>query len=124
MTEQTLPEKYSDPERYKLLDSGAIYDLQAGRIVANIGGKYTITPEMAKSIAQRKKEIGIIAQMRGLALANGNELPEDADIETIVRAAGSAIEALTAHMGKTFLQSKNVRGLGEAYKPLVAGFIE
>ena len=127
MDEFKLPEKFAhDPARFRLLKSGAVRDEQLGQIVYMPpgGGKNGYTSETAKAAAQRRKEIGFIAQMRGLALGNGVELPEDAELEELLQKSGDAIVAIYAHTVKTYLQSKNIRGMGEIIPKLVAGFIE
>jgi hypothetical protein len=49
-------------------------------------------------------------------------LGEDVTDEELVGQAGNALEALTAHMGKTFLKSGNLRGMAESYNKLAAPF--
>jgi hypothetical protein len=110
----------ANPTRYKMLDSGAVYDNEAGRIVDNTGtGKYAITRDTALDMKRKQKEKGLIAQMRGLAQSQGIELAEDADLTTIVNGAATAIEALTRHMAETFFKSENLRGMGETYTRLI-----
>ena len=43
----------------------------------------------------------------------------DPDEIEIVKGATDAVEVLTAHMTKTFLGSKNLRGMGETYTKLL-----
>jgi hypothetical protein len=119
--------KYSDPSRYRFFDGGAVYDLQKGRIVAHTqptDGKYQITPEKGKEFAQRRRELGQIAQLKALAASEGIELPEGADMDELIQAAAKGIEAITLHMLKTFKDSKNLRGMAESYSKLTTGFIE
>lgn len=122
-----LPEPYArEPDRYLLFKNGAIFDRQANRIVANIGGPHStrITAETSQAFHQRRKELGVIARMRALAAAEGIELPEDADLEDLARHAAKGIEALTLHMARTFKSSKNLRGMAETYGKLSADFLE
>lgn len=126
MDEFKLPEKFAhDPARFRLLKSGAVYDNQIGRIVANPGGgKYAVTTEKSVEMHARRKQVGIIAQMRALARAEGMELPDDIEMDELLSLAASGVEALYTHAIKTFLASKNIRGMGEIIPKLVAGFIE
>jgi hypothetical protein len=116
------PPDYSNPDRYREGSNGAVFDRETGRIVTLDPSRnpYAITPENAREMHKRRKQLDRIARMRGLALGIGIELPEDAAIEQIAGAAHSAVEALTAHMTKVFLKSNNVRGLAEAYSKLIA----
>jgi len=125
MDETKLPDKYNDG-KHSLWENGAIYSHEKGRIVAKLPGgpRYDITAEKSAEWSARRKQVGLIAHMKGLAKGAGIELPEDADLETIVQGAGSAIEAITAHMAKTFISSKNLRGMGESYGKLTAGFVD
>ena len=114
---------YGDETKYKILDGGAVYGLQEGRIVAHLpGGKYAITPENSRAMLERKRQIGQIAQLRGLARAAGMDL-DNATLEEIAKGAGDAIENMTAHFYKVFMQSNNVRGLAEAFRGLTAPMI-
>jgi hypothetical protein len=115
-----MTEDYSDETRYRILDGGAVYGLQEGRIVAHLpGGKYLITPENARSMLERKRQIGQIAQLRGLARAAGMDL-DNATLEEIAKGAGDAIENMTTHFYQVFMKSSNVRGLAEAFRGLTA----
>lgn len=116
---------YRDPERFRILPGGAVYDLEKKQIVDNPGGgKYAITPETSQLMHKRRKELGAIAHMRALAAAEGIELPEGADLEELAQAAAKGIEALTLHMVKTFKQSKNLRGMAESFGRLTTGFLD
>ena len=83
-----------------------------------------ITPIMRDPVGMQKRgqkivrERAIASQLRGLARAT-KELPEDADFEEIAAGALTTIEALTKHFVEIFLQSNNIRGLGEAYSKLI-----
>jgi ketosteroid isomerase-like protein len=124
MTEEpkkiTEEEARANPERYQILASGAIKDLQTGYFCGNIGGKYTITPSSSPAMLQRRRDVAMVAHMRGLSKAMGVEMPDDAELDAIIEGAGNAIEAITAHMAKTFLGSKNLRGMGETFGRLVS----
>lgn len=126
MTDETKDLEFykARPERYRILESGAVVDTQTARMVANFNSKFAITKDNARAMLQRRKEVGILAQMRGLAKAQGLDLPPDVELEEVIRGAGSAVEALTAHMAKTFLESKNLRGMGETYGRLTSNMVE
>jgi len=126
MDENKLPEKYAhDPERFELLDSGAIYDHQLGRIVDHVGtGPYQITPERSKEFHQMRRAAGLVAQMRALAKSKGIEISDDADMSQLVAAAATGYEALTLHLIETFKASKNLRGMGETYGKIGTAFYD
>jgi len=107
----------SAPERYRLLKSGALYDMEAGRIVENPnGGKYAFTRESSLAVWQQRREKFKKSWMRGLA----DTLPEDATDEEIVEGALDGTEVLVRHMKREFLKSGNIRGLAEAIRALIA----
>jgi len=108
----------SAPERYRLLKSGALYDMEAGRIVENPnGGKYAFTSETSLAAIQRRREKFIASWMRGLA---DEPLPPDATEEQIERGALDGTEALVRKMVSEFHKSGNIRGLAEAIRALIA----
>jgi hypothetical protein len=118
-----MTDDYSDETRYKILDGGAVYGLAEGRIVAHLpGGKYAITKENAREMLDRKRQIGQMAQLRGLARGAGLDL-DNATLEEIAQGAGDAIENMTAHFYQVFMKSNNVRGLAEAFKGLTAPLV-
>ena len=126
MTDE-LPEKYRDTSRYKVLDGGAIYGFAEGKIVAHLfkgGGRYQFTKENAGAMNERARILGRIAHFRALAKSAGIEVPEDADLEELAKAAANGVELLTLHMLTTFKSSKNLRGMAESFGKLTAGFVE
>jgi hypothetical protein len=115
-----MTDDYSDETKYRILDGGAVYGLAEGRIVAHLpGGKYAITPENSRAMLERKRQIGQIAQLRGLARAAGMDI-DNATLEEIAKGAGDAIENMTLHFYAVFMSSSNVRGLAEAFRGLTA----
>ena len=111
-----------DPARHKMLKNGAVYDLTIGRIVTNPGGgTHAISSDNAKELLSRRRLVGLRAQLRGLARAEGVD-PADVDDELLLQ-AGSALEALTLHMAKTFKKSESLRGMSEAYGALVSPLV-
>ena len=119
-----VPPEYSDKERYRVLSNGAIYDMQIKRIVSTPGGgKYAITQANAGALRSlwkaQKARAKLRGMVRGVKDANGEPIDvSDIDDELIMQ-ANSAAEALTAHMVRTFMQSKNLRGMGETYTKLL-----
>ena len=111
-----MAKKY--PERYKILDSGAIYGLKEGHIVANPGGgKTAITHATSGELRTLWTEKKTLAKLRGIARGARVKVSDiDADL---LGSATSAVEILTAHMARTFLQSSNLRGMGETYTKLL-----
>lgn len=121
----TLEEAQRDPDKYQVDDSGLIINRETGKIAGNPGGgKYGMTADRSLEIHRLRKEQGIRSKMRGLALAAGIEIPDDITDEQLIAGAGNALEALTAHMAKTFLGSKNLRGMGETFGRLAEPFAE
>lgn len=116
--------EYSDEERYRVLEGGAIFDKEIGKIVAHLPGqhRFSITKANAGEMQKRGVAARKIRELRGLALGAGIELPPDADLETIVNAAESAWEALIAHTYQVYMKSNNVRGLGEILPKLASAF--
>ena len=57
-----LDADYSNSERFKLLASGAVYDLQAGHIVANPGGGvHAITTEKSQDMHRKRRELQLMS---------------------------------------------------------------
>lgn len=80
-----------------------------------------ITRENARDMLARRRLVGLRAQLRGLARAEGVD-PADVDDELLLQ-AGSAVEALTLHMAQTFKKSSSLRGMSEAYGALTAPLV-
>ena len=110
---------YNDASRYRILDGGAVYDLQEGRIVAHLGGKYQITKETSRTMLERKRQIVQLATLRGLARKVGVNVDE-ATLEEIAQGAGTAIENMAGHNYETFMKSNNIRGQGENLRAILA----
>ena len=119
------PPGFSDPDRYQVTSNGAVKDLQAGgRIVAMDPSRNpaAFTPENGAAMQKKGMAARRIREMRGIALGHGIELPDDADLEQIAAAAGSAWEALIAHTYRVYMSSKNIRGMGEIIPKLASAF--
>lgn len=108
-----------DPERYRVLKSGAIWDSRHGRFIgmdpetqARTG--HPITKENAAAMQRKgilaRKERANLAELRGLARAGGVDLPPDADYETVLAGALSTGEAITAHLAGLALKTQTLRG--------------
>ncbi len=80
-----------------------------------------ITRDNARLMLARRRVVGLRAQLRGLARAEGVD-PSDIDDELLMQ-AGSAVEALTLHMASTFKESKSLRGMSEAYGALTSPLV-
>jgi hypothetical protein len=98
----------------KEMKNGAIYDLDKGRIVKGAN----ITTAQAIAMQARRWRVAEISKLRGMIAGAGIEVPPDDDLEALLDAAGKAEQAYTAHMGKTFLKSNSLRGMGEVKKYL------
>ena len=119
-----LPPEYSDETRYKLLANGAVYDRQVGRIVANPGGgTKAITQARSSELRSlwraQKARSRLRGLVRGIKDADGKQIDVSDIDDELVMQANDAAEALTAHMVRTFMQSKNLRGMGETYTKLL-----
>jgi hypothetical protein len=90
-----------------------------GTKIPNTG--YEITHENARELLARRRAIGLRAQLRGLAKAEGVD-PSEIDDELLMQ-AGSAVEALTLHMAQTFQKSSSLRGMAEVYGVLSAPLV-
>lgn len=118
----TRAEIERSPERYRVLESGAVMDLSTGKIVTNLGGPYTITKARSQEMHARRKELGLRSRMRGLARGAGIEIADDMDGDDLIVKASDGLEALTAHLTRKFLASENVRGMSDAYSKLAEPF--
>jgi hypothetical protein len=105
----------SDPQRYRLLKSGAIMDTETGKLVGHTGeGPFQITSETSRQMLAKRREKTLISWMRGLASKDGKALAPEATDEEILMGALDGVEALVAHTKAVYLKSNNIRGLGEA----------
>jgi hypothetical protein len=92
-----------------------------GHMVVSLPGVKPITNDNARELLARRRLVGLRAQLRGLAKAEGID-PSEVDDELLLQ-AGSAIEALTMHMAKTFKGSNSLRGMSEAYGALTSPLV-
>ena len=120
---RVLPPEYSDPTRYTVASNGAIRDIKTGRIVTTPGGgKYAIAPANSSELRALWKAKKARSRLRGLVRgvmdANGKQIDvSDVDDELVVQAS-DALEAMTAHFVRTFMSSKNLRGMSEGFGKL------
>jgi hypothetical protein len=127
MTKPTKEEILAQPERYRVLNGGAVYDYDAGHIVAHLhhgDGPYQITTANARAMVERKKQKRINSHFRGMARGAGIDIDENAPEEELLDHAANALELYVAHLGRTFLKSENLRGMGESFTKLVLPFGE
>lgn len=118
---------YSDPNRFILLKGGAVYGREEGRIVAHTqpkDGKNQLTTDRAKELVARRKQIGVLRQMRALARSVDIEVPDDIEPEQLEKLAGDGLEEIFLHMLKTFKDSKNLRGMAEAFAKIATGYLD
>jgi hypothetical protein len=116
----------ANPEHYKLLKGGAVYGLQEGRIVAHLApsnGPFQITRANARQMQRRGRLVGLRSVLKGLvdaAREKGVQLPDPDTLtdEELEAAGGDAIRLITKHTALTYLDSKNLRGMGEVYNRL------
>lgn len=118
----TKEEILANPERYHIVPGGVVEDRETGRVVGRVGGKHLITKETSQLMHARRRELGLRSHLRGMILGAGLDIdPDDVD-DDMVRKAGDALELYVAHMGRTFLKSQNIRGMGEIFPKLVEPF--
>lgn len=103
---------YSDPERYKHLSSGAVYDLQLKRIVSMDPDKnpWAITKSNAKDFQLRRNEIS-----RQVAR---EAIDEGAGLDPSQWGTGEGWRAVIVHTVQQYLKSSNIRGMGEVFQKL------
>lgn len=110
---------YSDPERYKHLSSGAVYDLQLNRIVSMDASKnpHAITKANARDMQIRRNEIS-----RQVAR---EAIDEGAGLDVSKWGTGEGWRAVIVHTVQQYLKSANIRGMGEVFQKLgtAAGYI-
>jgi hypothetical protein len=118
-----MADEFEQQDRYIHLKSGALYDRQAGRIVAHSGeGEYQITKANAHAMLERKRAKGRRSKLRGMARGAGFDIDPNATDEDLEIKAADALELYVAHLGKTFLKSENLRGMGETFSRLTEPF--
>lgn len=98
--------------------SGLERDTVTNRIVKPAPGTI-ITPEKSAEFHQRKRELGIIAQLRGL----NDEVSPEATLDDIVNGAAAKVEAITRHAVKTFMESKTSRSQEGMYPKLMQALL-
>lgn len=101
-------------------DNGAKKDAKTGYWISP-PPKAKITHELAREFAALRRVRGVQAQLVGLAKVIDLD-PSDVPDE-LIEQAGSALEAITTHMGKTFMSSRNLRGMGEVFDKLSAPLV-
>jgi hypothetical protein len=99
---------------------GSVRDAH-GYMLKSLPGKRFITVDNARELLARRRLIGLRAQLRGLAKAEGVD-PSEIDDELLMQ-AGSALEALTLHMASTFKKSSSLRGMAEVYGVLASPLV-
>jgi hypothetical protein len=119
MSDEPFKREIRDGVEVLVYPNGIIKEAATGHFLRPPDSALINTSERGRELAQRKKEIGQIAQLRGLARGAGLDL-DNATLEEIAKGAGDAIENMTAHFYQVFMKSSNVRGLAEAYKGMTA----
>jgi hypothetical protein len=94
---------------------------ERGHMVTPLPGKFSFSQDNAREMLARRRLVGLRAQLRGLARAEGID-PSDVPDELLMQ-AGSAVEALTLHMAETFKKSNSLRGMSEAYGALMSPLV-
>ena len=114
----------SQPEKYRILENGTVLEIgKSGGIVTVFPdlNPYSLTPERARELTAIKKAKAVRSKLKGMITGADLEMPADPTDDELITLAGDALAVYTAHLGKVFLGSKNVRGLAEAYAKLIGG---
>lgn len=111
----------ANPQRFKVGINGSIYDIETGRYCDLIPelNPHAITKENARAMVERKRVIAQMGILRGLAKKANVDI-DNATLEELAQGAGTAIENMTGHFYDVFMDSKNMRGMAEAYKGLIS----
>jgi hypothetical protein len=115
---------YKDEEGREVLqyDNGMLKDAATGHLMRGPDHALITTSERGRELVAARRAKGIRAQLRGMARGADIDLDPDMIEDELISKAADAGEVYTAHFGKTFLKSNNIRGLGEAYSKLMAPF--
>jgi hypothetical protein len=130
---------YTDTDKYKILDGGAIYSKEEGRIVAHLPGehKYSITKANAGAMVGRWHELrkakslrsqlqghidGVREYWQGKGIALELPNPDELTDEELISVHGSAERFIAKVFTTAFLKAaenpKNFRGLSEGYSKI------
>jgi hypothetical protein len=99
----------AQPDRYKILDGGAVYDLTIGRIAGHLGGPYLITSENARAMQLRGRELS-----RQRAVEALDEVAIEQGLMPRNGTGGEGWKHIVKHVAKTLLESKSLRAQAEA----------
>ena len=106
--------------------NGAIKRADNGHWIKPPNGGSITTSERARELQakgqQMRRAQGIRSKLLGMVKGAGLDIDQNAPDEELIETAGSALEVFTAHMGKTFLKSNNIRGMGEVFPKLTDPF--
>ena len=108
----TKEEILARPERYRVLDGGAVYDMEQKHIVTHMHngeGKYQITPDKGRQMRERQKEM---AQQRAAEAIDEAAIEEGKIPKTA--APGEGWKGVVKKVTKTLFTSENLRGQAEA----------
>jgi len=112
----THEEALQAPERYKILESGAIYDMEAGHIAGNPGGgKHAITKDNAKDMQARRWDLARDAYAQGFVEGTPGMTASDPDTEAwraIGRKTAELLHAATSARGYAELLNAAAKYLG------------
>jgi hypothetical protein len=136
MADKKPIEYYQDrPEEYSITKTGNVKDKTTGRIVttfSELNPHAITTSERGRELANMRRANGLRSKMLGMIDGyNKKQTTEEAKIdpdsltdEELIIAAGNAIRLLHSHLYNKFMDSANLRGMGETYTKLVEPFAE
>lgn len=103
-------------------DNGMIQEVKTGHLVKPAPHTLIQPGEDAARMKRLRHEKGMRSKLRGLALGAGVDVDPDAIDEELIDKATDALEVYTAHLGKMFLKTSNIRGMGEVFPKLTDVF--
>ena len=132
MTQKQPIEYYkASPEKYRVTDAGLVYDLEEKKIVTQYPelNPNAITPSTSQHLHTLRKAQGARSRLMGLIDAGkvkGLDFPDPESMtdEEVIKAAGDVVRLITKHTALTYLESKNLRGMGEIFGKLLEPFAE
>ena len=123
------------PDEYSVESNGAIRRRADGQIVTIFPelNPYAITtPERGRELARMRRAYGLRSKLLGMIDAYNEKQENPADRidpdaltdEEVIAAGGDALRLLTKHMTLKFVESGNLRGMGEVFTKLAEPFAE
>lgn len=117
MSEEQTETIEAEPVSIEKYGEGVIIRGANGKFLKGSTPPKPITVANAREFQSRLRTNSLRGQLKGLLRGAGID-PADTDEELIAQAE-SAADAFAAHLAKTFIASKNLRGMGEVYNKIM-----